>query len=368
MNQDIFILGATGNVGKRLLFQLHANEFDRDHYNYPTRIVGIASSKNYLYGGKGLDVEATSAFVPDKTRAGYDSLASLESLLDLTVGHHSSLVFVDVTAADSEMRKFHELVLDESPFSIVTANKLPLANSSFEGFVELTRQVERYGYRSSVMAGNEAVPFIRDLNDLGDPPITIQGCFSGTLGYLCSKLEEGMLFSEALKEAKASGYTEPDPRDDLSGMDVARKLLILARTGGYNVTIGENLHVDPFAPENFLMGDTVEAFMASIDQADEYFSDIIAAASSRDNTLRYVAEFEARGGRIIHAGAGLKEVPIKGPLGSLHGTANKIVVTSQTYLPASPYIVQAPGAGLVVTAQNVRRDLLYMLNGREQLN
>lgn len=366
MRQDILILGATGRVGKTLVKQILAegDTNPRVHRN-PTNIVGLASSANFVYAEKGLEDEAIISFL-SKPKAGYESLVSLDALLDDAIGSHQDLAFVDVTAVGEGMYHFHQQVLEHSPFSVVTANKLPLANASYDDFRKLTRQVSRYGYRCSVMAGAEAVAMIRDLVDVHDPPITIEGCFSGTLGYLCSQLEEGKLFSEAIRDAHAQGYTEPDPRDDLNGMDVARKLVILARTGGHPIYIGENLEVNPFIPAEFLTDEPVEDFMAKLEMADGYFAGRISEAAAKGNTLRYVARFSAKGSE-LQASTCLEDVPINGPLGSLHGTANKIVITSHTYKPISPYIVQAPGAGLEITAQNVRRDLLYQLRGREQI-
>lgn len=366
MRQDVFILGATGRVGRTLVKQIlsEGDTNPRIHRN-PTNIVGLATSTNFVHAENGLGDEALISFL-SKPKAGYESLVSLDALLDGSIGRHGDLVFVDVTAVGEEMYKFHNQVLENSPFSVVTANKLPLANASYDDFRRLTNQVSRYGYRCSVMAGAEAVAMIRDFVDVHDPPITIEGCFSGTLGYLCSQLEEGKLFSEALRDAHAQGYTEPDPRDDLNGMDVARKLLILARTAGYNITIGENLDVNPFIPAEFLTDEPVEDFMAKLEMADDYFAGRISEARAEGNTLRYAAKFIARGSE-LYASTGLQDVPVNGPLGSLHGTANKIVITSHTYKPLSPYIVQAPGAGLEITAQNVRRDLLYQLRGREQI-
>ena len=364
MIQDVFILGSTGRVGRTLVQQiLESDTSPRTHRN-PTRIVGVASSKNYTYDSDGLIDTAVNYFVSKPQE--YDSLPPLTDLVYKVEGNNPDLVFVDVTAVGDEMYDFHQHVMEYSPFSIVTANKLPLANASYEGFKGLVSKVSRYGYRCSVMAGAEAVSFIRDSRDLNDPPITIEGCFSGTLGYLATALEKGTLFSTAIRTAHELGYTEPDPRDDLNGMDVARKLLILARTGGYPLYIRENLQVTPFVPQEFLEAENGEEFLANAEKADRYFALVMDEAKSKGNTLRYVAEFR-REGEGFSASVGLREVPIASSLGSLQGTDNKIVITTRTYPAEHPYKVEAPGAGLEITAQNVRRDLLYLLHGREQI-
>ena len=366
MQQDVFILGATGRVGRILVKQiLTEGDTDPHIHRNPTNIVGLASSTDFVYAENGLGDEAITSFL-SVPKAGHESLVSLDALLDDAIGRHQDLVFVDVTAVGEEMYAFHNQVLEHSPFSVVTANKLPLANSSYEDFRRLTNQGSRDGYRCSVMAGAEAVSFIRDLKDLHDSPVTIEGCFSGTLGYLSSQLEQGIPFSAAIRKAHELGYTEPDPRDDLNGMDVARKLLILARTAGYPVYIGENLQVNPFVPQEFLEAENGEEFLANAEKADRYFALVMDEAKSKGNTLRYVAEFR-REGEGFSASVGLREVPIASSLGSLQGTDNKIVITTRTYPAEHPYKVEAPGAGLEITAQNVRRDLLYLLHGREQI-
>lgn len=366
MTQYIFIMGATGNVGRTLVSQIFGkgdNDF-KMHHN-PTKIVGLASSSHNLFLREGIHQESCLQFIE---RAGtFKEYGALEDLLIIAkeagYGFERKLVFVDATAADT--LDFHLRISGEKMLGLVTANKNPLAVSDYSTFTKLTKDVRKYGYRCSVMAGAEAVSMIQDLRDLRDLPIFVSGCFSGTLGYICSELEKKRNLSEIIREAKENGYTEPHPRDDLNGVDVAKKLLILARTAGYEFNLND-IDVMPFIPKEFLCEDDVNKFINSTAGLDEIFNHKVSKANENGTVLRYVAQM------VVHNSTpkltvSLQEVPKDSSLGSLKGTSNKITVVSRAYPKDNPYIVEAPGAGLQVTAQNIRRDLLYQLDNRKMV-
>lgn len=360
MAQDIFILGATGNVGSTLVSQIfNSGDTDSKMHANPTRIVGLASLMGkelvpgYIYSAEGLTKEQCDLFLSGKYKR-------FEALVDLLKEIKNSVVFVDVTP-DKNVIGFHKKIIEETDHAIVTANKNPISLCDYDTFQMLTEDPTRYGYRCSVMAGAESISFLQDLRDVNDKPTLIQGCFSGTLGYLTSELEKGRAFSDIIKEAKEEGYTEPHPRDDLNGLDVARKLLILTRTAGYNVEM-KDIKISPFIPEKYFVEEDVQKFLESTAELNFYFKDKIEKAEKAGNTLRYVAQME--NGKLT---VGLKEVSKQSPLGSLNGTLNKISIVSSAYPVNTPYSVEAPGAGLEVTAQNIRRDLLYRLKNRRFL-
>ena len=358
--QDIFIIGADGNVGGTLVKQvLTKGDVDSKLHLNPTRIVGLASITNYIYSPKGIPDGECFEFVKAKGKGNYKSNSSLMDILEEVIkSGKKRIVFVDVTAAKN-ITDFHLKVINETNYSIVTANKNPIAISNYKIFQTLTSKPGRYGFRCSVMAGAEAVIFLQDLKDVNDSPKLIQGCFSGTLGYICSELEKKRPFSEILAEAKEMGFTEPHPRDDLNGLDVARKLLILSRVAGYNIELSD-VEVVPFIPKSYFDEDDVEKFIESTKELDSHFAE-------KDKLLRYVAEMKLVSGK-PKLKVSLEEVEKNSPLGSLSGTLNKIVVVSNTYSKEAPYSVEAPGAGLEVTAQNIRRDLLHQLEERKCIN
>ena len=362
MIQDVFIIGATGKVGRTLARQIieRGDTDSRRHLN-PTRVVGLASSSNLIYSPKGLPHDEVFKFV-ERKNDNYKKYSALGELLDTAKHEKNNLVFVDATSLNEPMTDFHLRLIEETPYGIVTANKNPIALSSYETFQRLTNDVKRYGYRCSVMAGAHAVPFLQELRDVNDPPLILQGCFSGTLGYISSELEKGRKFSEILHEAYKKGYTEPHPRDDLSGLDVARKLVVLARTAGYNANI-KDIDLAPFVPKKFLEEEDINKFMEGINSLDEDFTSRMNNALKKSHTLRYVAQMDARDG--IKLSVSLMEVPKKGSFGSLAGTLNQLAVVTNTYPEDGPYLIQSPGAGLKVTAQNIRGDLLYLLPERK---
>ena len=369
MIQDVYIIGATGKVGKTLVRQIFEwGDTDAAKHLNPTRIVGLASSSRTIYSPDGISSKEAFSFTNRETaNAGrYENLFDILNLAKSGFKNDkSSLVFVDVTALHEPMSKFHLHVMEKTPYGIVTANKNPIALSSYNIFQRLTHDIRRYGYRCSVMAGAQAVPFIQDLRDVNDQLRNLRGCFSGTLGYITTQLEKGIQFSEVLQEAVKRGYTEPHPRDDLSGLDVARKLIVLARTAGFSVGLND-VKLEPFIPSEYLQEDDIGAFMDSSTKLDEHFHVRMSNARSRGNTLRYVAALEVLDG-IPEARVSLTEVPKISPLGNLESTLNALIVTTRTHPQDKPYLIQSQGAGLEITAQNIRTDLLQLLRERKNM-
>lgn len=370
MFQDVFVLGARGKVGSTLVRQIYdKGDTDTNLHSNPTRVVGLVDQDSphlsLLFNQEGISQRGAEEFIARE--GSYPKFESLNDLLDFVVANYhlsngeKMLSFADVTNARKEMGEFHLRTIRETPFGLVTSNKHPLVSCTFDEFKMLTQSPNRYGYRCSVMAGAEAVDIIRDLRDLGDSPIEISGCFSGTLGYVCTELEKGRNLSEIVTEAQEKGYTEPHPADDLDGGDVERKILILARTAGFDIP-KERIKREPFIPEEYLAEKDIKKFLAALENLNYPFLEKVHNAKEQGYVLRYVARFDNSDGTPTLK-IGLCGVHKEGPIGSLNGTANKIVIRTSTY-NQTPYCVQAPGAGLGITAQNVRRDLLAQLVNR----
>lgn len=373
MIQDVFIIGATGKVGKRLVQQfIEKQDTNAQIHENPTRIIGLASSTHFIYDFgpdlTGISQEKAYNFSQNRNYRGataYTDLTNIIESVNTDYPHEeSSLVFIDVTAAKEDMLKFHTDIIRHTPYNIVTANKNPIALSDYATFQELTENPQRYGYRCSVMAGSEAVPYLQDLRDLNDKLISIQGCFSGTLGFICSELEKNKKLSEIVKDAYNRGYTEPHPRDDLNGLDVSQKLVILARTAGYPINM-ENVNVEPLLPSDYLQEENVDLFLRSLAKLDNPFAKDMNVLLLNGFVPRYIAAmgFEDFTPKLD---VKLMNVPKQSPLGSLEGTLNKIVIVSEAYDVG--YSIEARGAGLDVTARNIRRDLLHLLKERRIRN
>lgn len=274
---------------------------------------------------------------------------ALEKLFDIPL-HRG--IFVDLTADES-----YEVLMEalDQNFHIVLANKKPMAVNQlqFDKLFERAKQRNlNIRYEATVGAGLPILDTIQKLSSAGDEIYSIQGCLSGTLGYIMTAIEDGSSFSEAVKSAYEQGYTEPDPREDLSGMDVARKALILARTLGYQLNI-EDIELTPlFRPD--LSHSEVKQFLVNLRQQDEEMQALHKKALSEKKTLRYLASINQ--GQIK---VGIEAVEDHSPLGRLRGTNNQVTICSRRY-KENPMIVTGPGAGAEVTAAGVLNDIVAL--------
>ncbi len=375
--QNVFILGASGNVGSELVRQIQ--QLDAPHlkrHHNPTRIVGLANSRTYLFNAEGIDLhEVLDAHMPHaqvcefiKKKMNSEGIAytDLSELLQVAQagGYEHDLVFIDVTAGKQPLLDFQKLVITKSANKVVTANKNPVALSSMEDFRVLTADRSRYGFRASVMAGADTVTHLTDLYDISEHVISVEGSLSGSLAYICSELEKGKHnFSSILNQACKLQYTEPDPREDLCGLDVARKLVIIARCLNLPVMLSDVkvngfLNLDAYDP-NASNAD----FLSHVTKEDQSFKTIFANAKANGEAVRYVARLENTDTG-VQTTVGLRNVSRDSALGSLKGSANKICIETTKYSGGKEYVIQAPGAGVDVTAAGIRRDLLAMLPHR----
>lgn len=223
----------------------------------------------------------------------------------------------------------------------------------FDQMMELSRRKNlKIRYEATVGAGLPILDTLDKLASAGDEVLSVQGCLSGSLGYIMTAVEDGALFSEAVRMAYEKGFTEPDPADDLSGMDVARKALILARTLGYRVN-PEELQVKPLYRKD-LYDQNPEKFLENLKQQDEEFKETLMQAVREKKTLRYTASI--RDGVVK---VGPEVLPENSPLGRLRGTNNQVTIGSQRY-KENPLIVTGPGAGAEVTAAGVLNDIIAL--------
>jgi homoserine dehydrogenase len=208
-------------------------------------------------------------------------------------------------------------------------------------------------YEATCGAGLPVISTLRSLLDTGDVPIEITGALSGTLGAIFTDLGNGATFSQAVRSAKAKGFTEPDPRDDLSGLDVARKALILARTIGRRVDLDE-IAVENLVPDG-LRGVSVPEFLDGVSKLDAEWTRRAESARAASATLKYVATVPADGPIAV----GVREVPVTSLLGALRGPENVVVMRTARY-DANPLTVVGPGAGEAVTAAGMTADMLAL--------
>ncbi len=263
------------------------------------------------------------------------------------------LVVVDVTGAPEGQMAPVVLTALRHGQRAVLANKRPLCGPQAE-FKQLVaaagKDQGRLRYETTVGAALPVISTLQSLQDSCDLIEEINGTFSGTLGYLTTRLEEGIPFSQAVAEAREAGYTEPDPRDDLGGIDVARKALILARSLGFSLELSE-IEIEALYPAS-MAEMSIPEFMGQVKNLDKEYKTRFEIAASRGKTLRYVATVKAGLCRV-----GLKEVPRDSQIGRLRGSDNIIVFKTGRY-QSQPLVIQGPGAGRELTASGVLADIL----------
>jgi aspartokinase/homoserine dehydrogenase 1 len=349
-----------GQIGRELASQLGAQEKHlRNELGLDIKVTAVADRSGIKIEENGFSVAAMQKLAKQKasgTRlfAGEAPL-TLEQLqkmmreeLWLLPSHRP--ILVDLTSEETAPLIQEAL---ENGFHIVLANKKPLAVSQieFDRLIETAKERRlALRYEATAGAGLPVLDTLAKLQDAGDRVESILGAFSGTLGFIMTALEDGKRFSDAVREAWKLGYTEPDPRDDLSGTDVARKALILART------LGRRLDLSDIALESLYTHDVDSPdparFVDNLTALDAVFAEKVARAKREGKVLRYVAKIAKRGIRV-----GVEAVPAASPLGRLHGTDNTIVIQSKRYT-TNPLVVTGPGAGAGVTAAGVLNDIV----------
>ncbi|MEP6905253.1 MAG: ACT domain-containing protein, partial [Gemmatimonadales bacterium] len=354
---DIAILGY-GRIGRELAAQLAEVAKSR-----ALRVVTVIDSSGYVFEPRGLSKRRLAALAAAKEAGtpladvprGVRANAEL-ALAEVRRHALSRPILVDVTAGDTSA------VLEAAlagGMDIVLANKRPLAarRGSKGGLKRsATSRGRRLLHEATVGAGLPIIDTISKLQESGDEVLSIEGCPSGTLGYLFGELGRGTAFSTALRAAMALGYTEPDPREDLSGMDVARKALILGRLLGFDGDM-ESVLVESLVPDDYRDLPASE-FIVRLEELDSLWSERVDEARSHDSVLRYRATVSGDTARV-----GLVAVNAASSLGALTGTDNQFSITTRRYRD-NPIVITGPGAGVSVTAAGVLNDVLKLAGSR----
>jgi len=340
-----------GTVGSTLLDQIQRQadrlrrEFDLD-----LRVRGIARSKKMLLGNRSIDLENWREDMSASRES--VNLEAFES--HIHPDHLPHAVIVDCTADQGIADRYAGWLA--RGIHIVTPNKKAFSGDQayYESLAGSARQGNaHYLYETTVCAALPVIRTIRDLVDTGDRIRSIRGILSGTLAYLFNAYDGSVPFSRILAEAREAGYTEPDPRDDLSGMDVARKLTILARELGQSIEIGE------FPVQNLIAKDLrdlgVDDFLREISNYDDEMLALYEAARDEGKTLRYVARLTDQG----EASVGLEQVAADAPFSNISSTDNIVQFVTDRYA-TNPLVIQGPGAGPEVTAGGIFGDILKL--------
>lgn len=340
-----------GNIGGTLLDQIaRESERLRAEFDLDIRIRGIASSKKMLLSDEGIDLSSwRDSF--SKYAVAYNEQIFMEHIAATYYPHK---VIIDCTSSQERALTYKSLL--EAGFHIITPNKK--ANSSsydyYKGLIDTSRKTgSRYYYETTVGAGLPIITTLKDLRETGDKIIKVEGMVSGTLAWLFSSYDGSMPFSALVLKAKEMGFTEPDPRDDLSGMDVARKTVILARELGYRTEV-DDIKIRSLVPD-YLKDASKEEFLSRLSEMDEEMHSLYLKAKGENKNLRYVGKVDSNG----VCSVGLELYDDDHPFSQANGTDNVIAFTTRRYYE-QPLVIKGPGAGPEVTAAGVFADMLRL--------
>lgn len=342
---NLFIAGA-GTVGSRLLEQLRQqHDFLLNSLRLNVRVIGLANSRKFVVDDEGMDLANWQQILNEEHAT---SSAIAEEIISRNLRNS---IFVDATA-NSDIVEIYPRLLERS-VSIVACNKVA-CSSEYEKYARLKELAREYNtnflFETNVGAG---LPIINTLNDLlrsGDRVHRIEAVLSGTLNFVFNNYDGYRSFSSVVRQAQNEGYTEPDPRLDLSGTDVARKILILAREAGYRLEMGD-IRNEPFLPESCLEG-TVEDFYAEMERNEGYFQTLLEDARTDGKTLKYIATFDSG-----HASVGLQSIAPDHNFANLSGKDNAVLFYTDRY-SVQPLVIKGAGAGADVTAAGVFADII----------
>ena len=347
----VFLVGV-GLIGQALI-KMIANQQQklRGENELDIQIHGLANSRFMAFHEDGFDL--SNPYQLSESDEKTDLNKFIQTMEEM---NFSNSVFVDCTASQDVAELYTQIL--EAKVAIVTPNK-KANSSSMEQYRSLKRLAKKRGvkflYETNVAAGLPVINTLQDLMLSGDRVIRIEAVLSGSMNYIFSELEKGDPFSEVVKKAKDLGFTEPDPRDDLSGMDVARKILILGREAEQEIEF-DSIAIQSMVPEDCQSLGSVPEFFEKLKTHDGEFAKLLKDAEAKGEKLRFMATLENGKAKV-----GLNALPLEHPFSGLSGSDNMILLTTDRYLDR-PMIIRGPGAGADVTAAGVFADVIRIGN------
>ena len=345
---NLFMIGV-GNVGKAFLNQIYRQQkFLNEALKVSFNVVGLANSRKMYFNEESLRSDNWETLLDEQGKP-MNQDAFVDKMIDMNLRNS---IFIDCTAND-KIPGLYKKILSNS-ISVVTPNKIA-CSSDFEEYLTLKKTATKYRARflfeTNVGAGLPVISTVSDLLKSGDRIHKIQAVLSGTLNFIFNTYDGSQKFSDVVRAAQEAGYTEPDPRIDLSGIDVMRKILILARESGYKMEL-EDVKGSTFVPDECMEADSVESFLDKLDEYDDVFKKLVKEAGDQGKRIKYVASLNKK-----QAKTGLEMFGPEHPFYELHGKDNIVLYHTNRY-SEQPLVVKGAGAGAEVTASGIFADVM----------
>lgn len=348
---NLFVMGV-GNVGEKFIEQIHQQKkFLKEKLKINLRVIALSNSRKMYFDEDGISLKEWQFLLDTGDAADTSMFFKTAKKLNLR-----NSIFVDITANESVSQTYEHYL--KQNIAVVTCNKIACA-SEFDNYKKLKKLSRQYNapflFETNVGAGLPIIDTVKNLVASGDKVNKIQAVLSGSLNFIFNNFNESSSFHDVVKEAGVQGFTEPDPKIDLSGIDVARKILILIRESGYKMEIDE-ISNESFLPAACLETTNNEAFFTSLITHADHFNTIFQEAIAKDSRLKYVAQFE--NGK---ANVGLRFIPKDHPFYNLEGKDNIVLFFTDRYSD-QPLQIKGAGAGAAVTASGIFADVIRIGN------
>ena len=348
---NLFVMGV-GNVGEKFMDQIHQQKkFLKENLKINLRVIGISNSRKMLFDEEGIALKDWQSLLENGETANKEAFISKVKELNLR-----NSIFVDITANES-IANIYDQFLKEN-VAVVTCNKIA-CSSAYVNYSNLKQLSRKYNapflFETNVGAGLPIIDTLKHLIASGDKVNRINAVLSGSLNFIFNNFSETYNFHDVVKEAGVQGFTEPDPKIDLSGVDVARKILILIRESGYAMEM-EDIVNNSFLPAECMNTTNNEDFFKSLTANAAHFENLLAEAKQKDSRLKFVASFE--NGK---ASVGLQFIPSDSPFYNLEGKDNIVQFYTDRYVD-QPLLIKGAGAGAAVTASGIFADVIRIGN------
>jgi aspartokinase/homoserine dehydrogenase 1 len=348
---NLFVMGV-GNVGEKFIEQIHQQKkFLKENLKINLRVIALSNSRKMYFDEDGISLKEWQFLLETGEPADKEQFINNVKQLNLR-----NSIFVDITANESVSKTYEQFL--KRNIAVVTCNKIACA-SEYDNYKKLKKLSQQFNapflFETNVGAGLPIIDTVKNLVASGDKVNKIQAVLSGSLNFIFNNFDENNTFHNVVKEAGVQGFTEPDPKIDLSGIDVARKILILIRESGYKMEIDEITN-ESFMPAECLDTTSNEAFFKSLQTHAAHFETIYKEALSKDSRLKYVAQFE--NGK---ANVGLRFIPKDHPFYNLEGKDNIVLFFTDRYVD-QPLLIKGAGAGAAVTASGIFADVIRIGN------